>query len=139
MKKAAAILVSVLLYIGGFLLMFRIFMGEQIRWFLFGFPVMIAVYFVIAGHLFARYLRLNRWALWLSMNIAGGLCSLIILLAWLPTLLMNGVVLILIGPLVVISAVVWAAVGLGFLCAKILKGRAAPLDEVETSRTSRFR
>ena len=85
MKKVAAILVSILLYIGTFLLMFRISMGDQIRWFLFGFPVMTTMYFVIAGNLFARYLHLNRWFLWLSMNLIGGLCSVIILLICFPT------------------------------------------------------
>lgn len=128
MKKAAVLLGSVLLYIGGFLLLFRVFMGDQIRWFLFGFPVMTAIYFVVAGHLFARCLGLNRWALWLSMNVIGGLCSLILLLVWFPVLLMNGVILILLGPLVVVFAVVWAVVGLGFLCVKALKGRTVPPD-----------
>lgn len=139
MKKAAAILVSVLLYIGAFLLMFRLSMGDQIRWFLFGFPVMTAMYFVIAGNLFARYLHLNRWFLWLSMNLIGGLCSVIILLICLPTLLMNGMILFLIGPLVGVFAVVWAVVGLGFLCVKGLKGRITPPDGMEGHGTSRPR
>ena len=111
MKKAAAILVSVFLYIGAFLLMFRLSMGDQIRWFLFGFPVMTAMYFVIAGNLFARYLHLNRWSLWLSMNLIGGLCSVIILLICFPTLLMNGMILFLIGPLVGVFVVVWTGRG----------------------------
>lgn len=126
-KKAAAILVSVLLYIGAFLLMFRVFMGDQILWFVLGFPVVTAIYFIIAGNLFAHYLRLNRWFLWLSMNFIGGLCSWIILLIWLPILLMNGMILFLMGPLVGVFAVVWAAVGLGFLCVKGLKGRGNSL------------
>ena len=131
MKKAAAVLASVLLYIGTFLLMFRVFMGDQIRWFLFGFPVMTAMYFVVAGNIFVRCLHLNRWCLWLSMNLIGGLCSLIILLAWFPTLLTNGMILFLIGPLAGVFAVVWAVVGLGFLCVKGLKGRAALADGIE--------
>lgn len=135
MKKAAAILVSVFLYIGAFLLMFCLSMGDQIRWFLFGFPVMTAMYFVIAGNLFARYLHLNRWSLWLSMNLIGGLCSVIILLVCFPTLLMNGMILFLIGPLVGVFAVVWAVVGLGFLCVKGLKGRMAPANRMEGSST----
>ena len=139
MKKAAAILVSVFLYIGAFLLMFRLSMGDQIRWFLFGFPVMTAMYFVIAGNLFARYLHLNRWFLWLSMNLIGGLCSVIILLICFPTLLMNGMILFLIGPLVGVFAVVWAVVGLGFLCVKGLKGRIAPPNGMEGHGTSRPR
>lgn len=136
MKKAAAVLVSVLLYIGTFLLMFRVFMGDQIRWFLFGFPVMTAMYFVVAGNIFARCLHLNRWCLWLSMNLIGGLCSLIILLAWFPTLLTNGMILFLIGPLAGVFAVVWAVVGLGFLCVKRLKGRAALSDGIEAPDAS---
>lgn len=139
MKKAAAILVSVLLYIGTFLLMFRISVGDQIRWFLFGFPVVTAMYFVIAGNLFARYLHLNRWYLWLSMNLIGGLCSIIILLVWFPTLLTNGVILFLIGPLVGVFAVVWVVVGLGFLYVKGLKGRGAPSYGIEGSSASRPR
>ncbi len=137
MKKAAAVLVSVLLYIGTFLLMFRVFMGDQIRWFLFGFPVMTAMYFVVAGNIFARCLHLNRWCLWLSMNLIGGLCSLIILLAWFPTLLTNGMILFLIGPLAGVFAVVWAVVGLGFLCVKRLKGRDALSDGIEGPDVSR--
>ena len=137
MKKAAAVLVSVLLYIGTFLLMFRVFMGDQIRWFLFGFPVMTAMYFVVAGNIFARCLHLNRWCLWLSMNLIGGLCSLIILLAWFPTFLTNGMILFLIGPLAGVFAVVWAVVGLGFLCVKRLKGRAALSDGIEGPDVSR--
>ena len=136
MKKAAAVLASVLLYIGTFLLMFRVFMGDQIRWFLFGFPVMTAMYFVVAGNIFARCLHLNRWCLWLSMNLIGGLCSLIILLAWFPTLLTNGMILFLIGPLAGVFAVVWAVVGLGFLCMKGLKGRAALSDGIEAPDAS---
>lgn len=136
MKKAAAILVSILLYIGAFLLMFRLFMGDQIRWFLFGFPMLTAMYFVIAGNLFAHRLHLNRWSFWLSINLIGGLCSVIILLVSFPALLMNGMILFLIGPLVGVFAVVWAVVGLGFLCVKGLKGRMAPSNGVEGSSTS---
>lgn len=139
MKKAVAVLVSVLLYIVAFLLMFRVSMGDRIRWFLFGFPVITAIYFVIAGNLFARRLHLNRWFLWLSMNFAGGLCSLVLLLVWFPTLLFNGIILVLIGPLIGVFAVVWAVVGLGFLCVKGLKGRAVPSERMERPNTSHSR
>ncbi|OUO34981.1 hypothetical protein [Flavonifractor sp. An306] len=137
MKKTAAVLVSVLLYIVVFLLLFRVSMGDRIRWFLFGFPVITAGYFVIAGNLFARRLQLNRWFLWLSMNFIGGPCSLVLLLAWFPTLLGNGIILFLIGPQIAVFAVVWAVVGLGFLCAMGLKGRADPTDRVESPNPSR--
>lgn len=136
MKKVAAVLVSLLFYIGAFLLIFCVSMGDQIRWFLLGFPVMTATYFVIAGNLFAHYLHLNRWVLWLSMNFVGGLCSLIILLAWFPILLANGVILFLIGPLAGVFAVVWAVVGLGFLCAKGLKSQAGFPKRIENPTSS---
>lgn len=139
MKKAAALFVSVLLYICAFLLIFRFSFGKHIRWFLLGFPVMTAMYFVIAGNLFARCLHLNRWFLWLSMNFIGGLCSWIILLVCFPKFLMNGMILFLIGPFVGIFAVIWAVVGLGFLCAKGLKGQAIPSDGIESHSAFRSR
>lgn len=137
MKKVAAIFGSILFYIGAFLLIFRLSMGEHIRWWLFGFPIIVAVYFIIVGNAFSKYLQLNRWSLWLSMNIIGGLCSWIILLAWVPTLLMNGMVLYLVAPLIGVFAVVWAAVGVGFLCVKRLKGPTAVPDNRERTQTVR--
>lgn len=125
MKKVAAILISVLFYIGVFLLTFRFSMGGHTQWFLYGFPLMIAGYFVIAGYFFSSRLHLNRWYLWLSMNFIGGLFSWIILIIRLPILLMSGFVLFLMGPVIGVLAAVWAVVGLGFLCVKCVQHRAA--------------
>ena len=52
MKKAAALLGSVLVYTGMFLLFFSLFMGERILWFVLGFPLAAAVCFVAGGNLF---------------------------------------------------------------------------------------
>lgn len=81
--------------------------------------MIIAVYFVIAGNLFACHLQLNRWALWLSMNFIGGLCSWMILLVCFPSLLMNGMILFLVGAFVGIFAVVWALMGMVFFVRKV--------------------
>lgn len=137
MKKTAAILGSVLFYMGAFLLIFRFCMGEHIRWWLLGFPMVVAVYFIIVGNLFAKHLQLNRWSLWLSINLIGGLCSWIILIAWFPILLTNGMILFLIAPLIGVFAVVWAVVGVGFLCAKGLKGQTAIPDKRERTQATR--
>ena len=137
MKKTAAILGSVLFYIGAFLLIFRLCMGEHIYWWLLGFPIVVAVYFIIAGNLFLKNLQLKRWSLWLSMNVIGGLCSWIVLLAWVPTLLMNGMFLFLIMPLIGVFTVVWAIVGVSFLCAKRLKSRTTIPGNQERTQTIR--
>lgn len=122
-KKAAALMVSILFYIGTFLLLFRFTMGEQIRWFFCGFPILIASYFITVGTVFSKILGLNRWILWLSMNFVGGVCSWVILILCLPALLMNGMLLLLVGILTVLFAMVWAVIGLGFLCIKWFQRR----------------
>lgn len=118
MKKAAAVLVSILFCVGVCILLFCLSIGKDIRWFLYGTPFLSAVYFVTLGNLFARRLALNRGVLWLCMNFIGGICSWGVLLACFPALLFNGFFLILMVPMAGISAVVWAVVGLGFLAAK---------------------
>ena len=123
-KKAAALMVSILFYIGTFLLLFRFTMGEQIRWFFCGFPILIASYFITVGTVFSKILGLNRWILWLSMNFVGGVCSWVILILCLPALLMNGMLLLLVGILTVLFAMVWAVIGLGFLCVKWFQRRS---------------
>ena len=127
MKKTAAVLGSILFYVGVFLVLFFASIGTEIRWFLFGVPLLTAAYFIIAGNIFFHRLNLRRSHLWLSMNLAGGLCGWIILLACFPNLLMNGFLLVLMVPLAGIFAVVWAVVGLGFLCVKWFRSRGLPL------------
>lgn len=117
-KKAAALLVSVLFTVGTFILLFCLSMGKDMRWFLFGVPLLHAAYFVSVGNLLAHRLGLSRWALWLCMAFIGGLCSWSALLICFPTLLFNGFFLIFLVPMAGISAAVWVFVGLGFLIAK---------------------
>lgn len=38
-------------------------------------PSIVALYFVIAGNIFAHRLWLNRWLLWFVLNFVGGICS----------------------------------------------------------------
>lgn len=75
MKKAVAILASVLCCIGVFLLLFHCSMGRNWLVFLLGTPLLTAAYFIPAGACFSRRLSLNRWILWLCMNGVGGLCA----------------------------------------------------------------
>lgn len=129
MKKAAAVLGSAALYAGALLLSFLAAAGNDMRWFLYGFPAAAAVYFVLAGNFFSRRLQLNRWCLWLGMNVLGGLAGWAMVIAWFPVLLSNGLVLILLIPLAMVLAVVWAAVGVGFLCVKLFRRRGAAPEE----------
>ena len=123
MKKIIAVFVSVLFYIFAFILMFLFSIGRDIRLFIFGFPLIVATYFVIAGNIFFKCINLNRLHLWLSINFIGGLCSFILLLLRFTSLLFNGFVLLIIGFLIVAFAVVWLLVGLGFICVRVFKQR----------------
>ena len=64
-----------LCYIGAFLLLFRLSMGQAWLVFFFGTPLFAAAYFIPAGAFFARRLHLNRWILWLCMNGIGAACA----------------------------------------------------------------
>lgn len=137
MKKAAAVLGSAVLYAGAMLLSFLVSAENDMRWFLYGFPLAAAVYFVLAGNFFSRRLQLNRWYLWLGMNFIGGLAGWAVLAAWFPVLLSNGFILVLLIPLTIVLAVVWAAVGLGFLCVKLFRlCRAAPEKKAKPAVSS---
>lgn len=135
LKKAVAVLASMLCYIGAFLLLFRLSMGQAWLVFFFGTPLFAAAYFIPAGAFFARRLHLNRWILWLCMNGIGGLCGWVIVLIQYPILLMNGFILLLLLPALVCAALVWAVVGLGFLCWNRRAARAASAPE-PVSRTA---
>ena len=137
MKKTVAIRMSVLFYIGAFMLIFLFSIGNDIRWFLFGLPMMVAVYFVIAGNIFSHRLKLNRWYLWLSMNFIGGLFSWIILLICFSVFLFNGFILFLFVLVTCVFAVVWSVVGLGFLCAKCFKRYTVSPKRIEKFTVTR--
>ena len=124
MQKMMAILVSVLYYIGAFMLLFHFSLGNDIRWFILGFPLLAAIYFIVAGNIFSYRLHLNRWYLWVSMNFVGGLCSWLILLVCFPTLLWNGFILILMIPFVCVFSIIWVLIGLVFLYIKWRKNQS---------------
>ena len=68
------------------------------------------------------------------MNGIGGLCGWVIVLIQYPILLMNGFILLLLLPALVCAALVWAVVGLGFLC----WNRILPIS-VKTTGPRRYR
>lgn len=86
----------------------------------FCFPLLMALYFLIAGRAF-RLLGIGRWPLWLVMNLIGyPLCW-----AWL-TLRMPGIwfnlgILLLFLPITAALAVMWLAVGAVLLLARLTK------------------
>ena len=129
MKKAAALILSALFYIGAFMLTFLYAKGHDIRYFSHLLPLLVAAYFVIAGNIFARRLGLNRWLLWLIMNVAGGMCSWILLIVCFPMILFNAGIILIILPVTAVFAVVWAVVGIGFLCVRLWKRRASSADD----------
>lgn len=128
MKKAAALILSALFYIGAFMLTFIYSTEHGILYFFYLLPLLVAAYFVIAGNIFARHLGLNRWLLWLIMNVAGGMCSWILLIVCFPMILFNAGILLFILPVTAVFAVVWAVVGIGFLCVRLWKRRAGSAD-----------
>lgn len=128
MKKAAALILSALFYIGAFMLTFLYAKEHDIRYFSHLLPLLVAAYFVIAGNIFAHRLGLNRWLLWLIMNVGGGMCSWILLIVCFPMILFNAGIILIILPVTAVFAVVWAVVGIGFLCVRLWKRRAGSAD-----------
>ena len=61
MKKAAALLFSVLFYIAAFALAFICASEQNLLYFACILPPIVALYFVIAGNIFSHRLGLNRW------------------------------------------------------------------------------
>lgn len=137
MKKAAALLFSVLFYIGAFALAFLCASEQNLLYFACILPPIVALYFVIAGNIFAHRLGLNRWLLWFVLNFAGGICSWGLLIACFPHILFNGFILFYLVPVTIAFAIVWAVVGIGFLCASQWKQRPASTDTTEHAAPKR--
>lgn len=133
MKKAAALLFSVLFYIAAFALAFICASKQNLLYFACILPPVVALYFVIAGNIFAHQLGLNRWLLWFVLNLAGGICSWGLLIACFPHILFNGFILFYLVPVTVAFVIVWAVVGIGFLCVSQWKQRPASTDTTEQS------
>ena len=137
MKKAAALLFSVLFYIGAFALAFLCASEQNLLYFACILPPIVALYFVIAGNIFAHRLGLNRWLLWFVLNFAGGICSWGLLIACFPHILFNGFILFYLVPVTIAFAIVWAVVGIGFLCVSRWKQHPASTDTTEHAATRR--
>ena len=133
MKKAAALLFSVLFYIAAFALAFICASKQNLLYFACILPPVVALYFVIVGNIFAHRLGLNRWLLWFVLNFAGGICSWGLLIACFPHILFNGFILFYLVPVTVAFVIVWAVVGIGFLCVSQWKQRPASTDTTEQS------
>lgn len=134
MKRKTAVLVSVLAYVAIFTLIFQLAIRTDIRVFYLGFPLIVGLYFIIAGNCFATRLRLSRWCLWACMEFIGGPISWILLLICYPHFLMNAGILFFFIPTICVLDVMWPAVGLGIQCVKWYKRRDAVLDDEEEKK-----
>lgn len=128
MKKAAALILSVLFYIAAFVLAFICASEQNLLYFACILPPIVALYFAIAGNIFSHRLGLNRWLLWFVLNFAGGICSWGLLIACFPNILFNGFILFYLVPVTVAFVIVWAVVGIGFLCVSLWKRRPVSVD-----------
>lgn len=127
MKKTLAIIISISVCVGLFQLFihflprtdyFRFSMGAEEE--IFGFSWAIAIYFLIAGNLFWHYLKLERWKLWCAINFVGYPLSYVVFILLEPW---QEAIDIILEVFAVTSSlvVVWGAVGLGFLCVRLIR------------------
>lgn len=120
-KRALALLVSALLYIGLFQVCFsildsRIDTDAIIR----GFALAVIGYFWIAGSLFQRRLGLERWQLWVAMNLVGLLLSFPVYCRLEPWQEELDLIILAFG---VVSYLVlaWGITGIGYLCVRFVR------------------
>lgn len=111
-RRTAAVLVSVLFCPTAFALLWVtvLYTPAEIRTVMFGYPLLTAAYFLIAGGLFRKKLELRRLTLWLWMALPGYFLCWVVLAVWLPDLLQNGMLLILFLSLTCIQIPVWLGV-----------------------------
>ena len=120
-KRALALLVSALLYIGLFQVCFsildsRIDTDAIMR----GFALAVIGYFWIAGSLFQRWLGLERWQLWVAMNLVGLPLSFLVycrLEPWQEELDL----IILAFAVVSYLILAWGITGIGYLCVRFVQ------------------
>ena len=122
MKRALALLVSVCLYIGLFQVCFSILMDSGISAdaIIRGFALTIIGYFWIAGSLFQRRLGLERWQLWIAMNLVGLPLSFPVycrLEPWQEELDL----IILAFAVVSYLILAWGITGIGYLCVRFVQ------------------
>lgn len=122
MKRTLALFASVCLYIGLFQLCFSSIWNrygidlEILTW---GFCIAVIGYFWIAGGLFYHYLGLQRWQLWVTMNIIGFLLSFQVfhyLEPWQEELDMIVLTLWVLSYLIV----AWGVIGVGYICMQFI-------------------
>ena len=120
-KRALALLVSALLYIGLFQVCFsildsRIDTDAIIR----GFALAVIGYFWIAGSLFQRRLGLERWQLWIAMNLVGLPLSFPVYCRLEPWQEELDLIILAFG---VVSYLVlaWGITGIGYLCVRFVR------------------
>lgn len=122
MKQAMALFISVLLYIGLFQVCFSILMDSGISAdaIIRGFALAVIGYFWIAGSLFQRRLGLERWQLWVAMNLVGLLLSFPVycrLEPWQEELDL----IILAFAVVSYLILAWGITGIGYLCVRFVQ------------------
>ena len=120
MKRALALLVSVCLYIGLFQVCFSVLLGSRIDAIMRGFALAVIGYFWIAGSLFQRWLGLERWQLWVAMNLVGLPLSFLVycrLEPWQEELDL----IILAFAVVSYLILAWGITGIGYLCVRFVQ------------------
>ena len=122
MKQAMALFISVLLYIGLFQVCFSILMDSGISAdaIIRGFALTIIGYFWIAGSLFQRRLGLERWQLWIAMNLVGLPLSFPVYCRLEPWQEELDLIILAFG---VVSYLVlaWGITGIGYLCVRFVR------------------
>ena len=122
MKKFFLVLLSVLYCPLVFRGLFQLGMGLPYGGALLnlGYPALAAAYFLLAGMALKRA-GIGRWSLWLWMNLLGYPLCWVSLILWRPGCWLNMGLLVVMLPVTLLLAAVWALVGLGFLVAKLLR------------------
>lgn len=127
LNRGAAVLVSVLLCPAVFLLLWQVSsaaMPDGPVWIL-SYPLLIALYFLLAGGIFQKKLGLRRITLWLWMLVPGYLLCWVFLLLWQPDLLQSTATLGAVLLLTFLQFPVWLVVWLGLWTANLIRSPEA--------------
>lgn len=88
--------------------------------YLFCFPLLMALYFLIAGRLF-RPLGVRRRPLWLTMNLIGYPLCWVVLTIRVPVIWFNLGIVLFFLPITAALALAWVVVGAAFLLIRLVK------------------
>lgn len=138
LKCTAAMLVSVLFCPAAFLLLWLAAPDASVQSLILvvGYPLLAALYFLIAGGIFRKKLGLRRITLWLWMLLPGYLLCCALLLLWQPELLQSGDILISLFQLLLLQTPVWLVVWLGLWIAGLT--RSSEVWDRAKMRVKRF-